>query len=85
MNYSFPEDLRHRIDAQLALGLFANEDDVIREAIDTLEKRQQRLHQLRQMVQAAEAELGAGKADAFNAQATKDAVRQRLLLSGVRP
>jgi putative addiction module CopG family antidote len=85
MHYSFPKDLRHRIDAQLALGLFSNEDDVIREAIDSLEKSQQRLHQLRQMVQTAEAELEAGKADVFSAQATKDAVRQQLLRNGIRP
>jgi putative addiction module CopG family antidote len=83
MQYTFPKDLRQRIDAQLALGLFLNEDDVIREAIDALEKRQQGLHQLRQLVQVAEAEIEAGNADSFNAETTKEAVRLRFLRSGV--
>ncbi len=85
MQYAFPSDLRHRIEAQLALGLYTNEDEVIREAIDTLEKRQQGLHKLREMVQTAEAEVVAGIIDSFNADTTKDAVRQRLLRSLVRP
>jgi Arc/MetJ-type ribon-helix-helix transcriptional regulator len=84
MQYTFPADLRARIDAQLALGTFSNEDDVIREAIDSLEKRQQRQRLLRQMVQDAEAEIAAGCVDSFNANATKDAVRQRLQQNGVR-
>lgn len=84
MQYTFPSDLRNRIDAQLAQGMFSNEDDVIREAIDSLEKRQQGQRRLRQMVQDAEAEIAAGCTDSFNADATKDAVRQRLLQNGVR-
>ena len=63
-----------------------SEDDVIREAIDSsLEKRQQGQRRLRQMVQDAEAEIATGFVGAFNADATKDAVRQRLLQNGVRP
>jgi len=85
MQYIFPQDLRHRIDAQLALGLFSSEDDVIREAIDSLEKRQQGLQQLRQMVQVAETEIDAGNVNSFNAEATKDSVRRRLLRSGIQP
>jgi putative addiction module CopG family antidote len=85
MQYAFPSDLRNRIEAQLALGMYTNEDEVIREAIDSLEKRQQGLHKLRQMVQTAEGEVVAGFADSFNADTTKDAVRQSLLRSGVRP
>ena len=84
MQYAFPTDLRSRIDAQLALGLFSDVDDVIREAIDTLEKRQQGLGRLRQMVQAAEAEIAAGRVGEFDSAATKDIVRQRLLQNGAR-
>lgn len=83
MQYPFPKDLRLRIEAQLALGLFSNEDDVIREAIDMLEKQQQGLKQLHQMIQTAEVEIMAGDVDLFSAEATKDAVRQRLLQDGV--
>ncbi len=85
MQYMFPSDLRDRIEAQLALGIFSSEDDVLREAIETLEKRQQGQRRLRQMVQDAEAEIAAGSVDTFNADATKDAIRQRLLRNGVRP
>lgn len=38
MPYSFPSDLRQRIDLQLATGQFLDDDEVLREAISTLER-----------------------------------------------
>ena len=38
MPYQFPPDIEQRIRAQLESGQFETEDDVLREAIDTLER-----------------------------------------------
>lgn len=78
MSYSFPNDLRKRIDCQLATGLFSTDDEVLLEAMDTLEKRQHGLQQLRQMVCEAEAEVTSGQVGAFDAKVTKQAARLRL-------
>ena len=83
MSYSFPSDLRKRIDSQLASGLFSTEDEVLLEAMDTLEKRQQGLQQLKQMVSVAAAEVELGQAGAFDTKTTKEAVRLRLQRDGV--
>lgn len=78
MPYSFPSDLRQRIDLQLATGQFLDDDEVLREAISTLERRQQGLRQLTQMVRDADHEIASGQAHEFDAEKIKNAVRQRL-------
>lgn len=37
--YQFPSDIEQGVRAQIQTGRFKTEDDVLREAIDTLEKR----------------------------------------------
>ena len=78
MPYSFPNDLRQRIDLQLATGNFANEDEVLREAIGSLERRQSGLQALTQMVQEAEREISMGRIAEFDAEQTKEALRRRM-------
>ena len=78
MTYAFPNDIQQRIQAQMATGLFSNEDDVIREAIGSLEKRQRGLQQVQEMVQVAESDIDSDRIAAFNGERTKAAVRTRL-------
>ena len=83
MAYQFPPDIEQRIKAQLETGQFQSEDDVLREAIDTLEKRQFGLKELQAMVAVADADVAAGRVGPFDAEETKRAVRERLAQNGI--
>ena len=83
VSYHFPPDLEQRVRAQIENGPFQTEDDVLREAIDTLEKRQRGLQELRDMVHEADEDIDAGRVGPFNADATKNAVRKRLQAHGI--
>ena len=78
MPYHFPSDIEQRVRAQMESGQFETEDDVLREAIDTLEKGQLGLRRLQDMVREADADIAAGRVGPFNADDTKSAVRKRL-------
>jgi len=47
MPYEFPTDLQQRIEAQIATGAYANEDDVLRDAIRALEREKEDLGAIR--------------------------------------
>lgn len=83
MPYQLPADLERRVRAQIESGQFETEDDVLREAIDTLEKRQRGLESLRDMVREADEDIAAGRVGPFNADKTKIAVKERLEAHGV--
>ncbi|MDA1056122.1 MAG: type II toxin-antitoxin system ParD family antitoxin [Planctomycetota bacterium] len=83
MPYQLPPDIQQSIQAQIASGEFASEDEVLREAMATLESRQRGLHQLRQMVADADGDISAGRVGFFDAEDTKRAVRERLARQGV--
>ena len=78
MPYHFPADIEERIQAQIETGTFETEDDVLREAIETLERRQRSRTQLRDMVREADEDIAAGRVGPFNAAETKAAVQKRL-------
>jgi len=84
MNYPLPADLQQRIDAQLVGGGFASEEDVLREAIDALERRQRGVTQLRSLVAVAEEEVAAGRVGTFERDEIKREVRDRLAERGIR-
>ncbi len=84
MRYHFPPDIEQRVRAQIENGQFETEDDVLREAIDTLEKRQLGLRRLQDMVREADEDIAAGRVGPFNAEETKSAVRKRLEAEGIR-
>jgi putative addiction module CopG family antidote len=71
---TWPADVDARVQAQLATGEFPSADDVLREALNALEGRQQSLQRLREMVREAEDDLGAGRVGYFDADATLRAV-----------
>lgn len=83
MPYQFPPDIEQRVRAQIESGQFATEDDVLREAIDSLEKRQRGLRELRDMVREADADIAAGRVGPFDADKTKQLVRKRLAEHGI--
>jgi putative addiction module CopG family antidote len=83
MAYKFPPDIEERVKAQIDTGHFQTEDDVIREAMNTLEKRQRGLQELQHMVREAQDDIDAGRIGPFDADETKRAVRQRLGQHGV--
>ena len=83
MSIDLPPDLEQRIRAQIVSGDFQSEQDVLREALNTLEKRQQGLGELRQMVDEAEEDIAAGRVGPFDTEATKQVVRERLRDHGV--
>jgi putative addiction module CopG family antidote len=81
--YEFPPDIEQRVRAQIDSGQFTTQDDVLREAIDTLEKRQNGLATLRSMVDEADSDIASGRVGPFDADETKRAVRQRLQSQGI--
>ena len=83
MPLELPPDLEDRIRSQIESGQFETEEDVVREALDSLEKRQRGLSELREMIQVADADVAAGRVGPFNAEETKQAVRQRLRQHGI--
>lgn len=83
MPIQVPVDVQQRVEAQIATGAFRSEDEVLREAMDTLERRQRSLTQLQTMVRAAEEDAAAGRVGPFDVNATKRAVRERLALRGI--
>ena len=83
MPYSFPPDIQQSIRAQIASGEFESEDEVIREAMASLESRQRGLHQLQKMVAEADGDVAAGQVGLFDAEETKRAVRERLERQGI--
>jgi putative addiction module CopG family antidote len=83
MPYQLPTDVEQRVRAQVESGLFETAEDVVREAIDTLEKRQRGLRALRDLVREADEDIAAGRAGPFNADETKSAVKMRLQAHGI--
>jgi putative addiction module CopG family antidote len=78
MAYQIPPDVDARIQAHLATGEFPSADAVLREALDTLERRQQSLKRLQDMVREAEEDVAAGRVGYFDAEATMRAVMARV-------
>ncbi len=83
MSHQLPPDLEERIKAQIETGEFETEEDVLREALDTLEKHQLGLQELRQMVREADDDIAAGRVGPFDAEETQRAVRERLRQHGI--
>ena len=77
MAYQLPADVDARVQAQLATGIFPTADDVLREALESLERRQHSLQWLQAMVREAEEDVAAGRVGYFDADATMRAVMAR--------
>jgi putative addiction module CopG family antidote len=78
MAYQIPPDIDARVQAHLATGEYPSADAVLREALDALERRQQSLKRLQDMVREAEEDVAAGRVGYFDADATMRAVMARV-------
>jgi Arc/MetJ-type ribon-helix-helix transcriptional regulator len=83
MESSLPADIQQRIDAQRAAGYFADASEVLREALNGLERRQRGLEKLREQVLVAEDDVTAERVGTFDRDEIKRAVRRRLLSEGL--
>ena len=83
MSFVLPPDLHERVRLQLQSGEFASEAEVLREAIDNLEYRQQRLRELREMVAEADEDIANGRVGPFDREVTIAAVDERLAEHGI--
>jgi len=79
MSYQISTNLESRVQAQILLGNFANEEEVLQEALDTLEKRQLGLKKLQSMVREAEEDVVAGRVGPFDVDQTLDVIQARLI------
>ena len=77
MSYQISPDIEARLQAQISTGRFSSEEEVLREALDVLEKRQRGLEELQALVSEAEADVIAGRIGTFDVEKTLDAVRLR--------
>lgn len=82
MAYQFPPDIAQRVRAQIESGQLETEAEVLRAAIDTLERRQRGLESLRDMVREADEDIAAGRVGRFDADETKRAVKERVQTHG---
>lgn len=83
MTYPLPADLQIRIQAQLASGDFTTEEEVLREAIEALERRQRGLAKLRQLVSSAHEDVVAGRIGTYDRESIKRDVRAQLSEQGI--
>ncbi len=83
MSFPLPPDIADRIQAQLAMGEFTSEEKVLREALQTLVRRQHSFAKLKAMVDEAEAQVAAGQIGAFDADDIVRDVRRQLAEVGV--
>jgi antitoxin ParD1/3/4 len=83
MPISLPADLAAQVQAQLATGQFTSEEQVLREALITLERRQQSIAHLKGLVSAADADVAAGRVSPFDREELKREVRAKLAAHGI--
>ena len=82
MPYQLPPDIAQRVCAQIESGQFETEADVLRAAIDTLERPQRGLETIRNMVREAEEDIAAGRVGPFDRDETKRDVEERFEAHG---
>lgn len=82
MSISLPADLAAQVQAHLATGQFASEEQVLREALSMLERRQQSMAHLKELIRAAEDDVAAGRVAPFDRDELKREVRAKLAAQG---
>ena len=76
--YAISPDITARIQQHFATGKFASASDVLREALDALERRQRGLLAIQVMVQEAEDDISAGRVGPFNLEQTISLIQSRI-------
>lgn len=82
MPYTFPPDVEELIREQVESGDFTNEDEVIREALGALKRKQEHSQKLKAMIAEAEEDIANGRVGQLDLEASKQAVLERLAKSG---
>jgi putative addiction module CopG family antidote len=83
MSISLPADLASLVQAQLATGQYASEEQVLREALATLERRRRSMAHLKELIRAAEDDVAAGRVAPFDRDELKREVRAKLAAQGI--
>lgn len=77
MTYQFPADVEERVQARMATGRYATEDEVLREALDTLDDVEAEARELEAAIDAVKkGDVAVPLHEAF------DALRKKYSLSG---
>ena len=83
MSYQFPPDIDQRVKARMTDGAYQSEDDVLREAMDALEQREQdKLHRWQERNQLAMEQSRLGLSKPLDLEAVLGRVEQRLAQQG---
>jgi Arc/MetJ-type ribon-helix-helix transcriptional regulator len=83
VSISLPADIAAQVQAHLATGQFASEEQVLREALSTLERRQRSMAYLKELLRVAEDDVAAGRLAPFDRDELKREVRAKLAAQGV--
>ena len=83
MSTILPADLAAQVRAHIATGQFQSEEQVLREALAALDKRQLGLAKLKTLVDEAEADVAAGRVGPFDRDHLKREVRAHLAAQGI--
>jgi Arc/MetJ-type ribon-helix-helix transcriptional regulator len=84
MLYQFPSDISQRLDACLVSGSYQNQDDVLRDALDALEQREQeKLRRWNEGNQMALEQSRQGLSRPLDDAAVIDRLRKRLAAEGI--
>ena len=84
MNHPFPPDIEERLKAWMSDGRYANEADVLREAMDALDQLEEdKLVRWRDRNRIAIEQSQQGKSRPLNDKAVLERLRKRLLEDGI--
>lgn len=83
MSIDLPADLAAQIHAQIATGQFQSEEQVLREAFSTLERREASVLHTKTMIREAEDDVAAGHVGTFDRDELKREVRAQLAAQGI--
>lgn len=78
-----PAVLQERIQKQIDSGAFADEMDVLHQALDTLERRQRDVQKLRDMITEADNDIANGRVGPFDTEKMIREVEDELEAHGV--
>lgn len=81
MPYAFPQDLADEINAHLATGRYANEEDLIRDALEALRKSEE-LERFRDSVTQSREQADRGEAGPLDIGSVMEQVSKRLSSTG---
>jgi len=83
MTPALPNDILQSIEVQLSTGAYRTHDEVLRDALKSLELRKKGQAKIKEMLAVAETDIAAGRVGEFDREAIKRDVAARLAKQGV--